>query len=520
MDFGSTLRKCASLYGSRPAVTCEDHTLTFAEVYERACRLGTGLGALGLRKGDRVATLGDNMVQSIEEIGAFALAGLVRAPMYTQNTADVHLHMLNLTGARALIVQASHFGPLAGRLNEAPALEHVIFHGGGTGELDYNQLLAASPARDPRVPVTDDDLHIIRFSAGTTGLPKGIVHTTRGFRQVQFEWALTLPRMSESDVQIVCGPVSHGSGLLFWPIMASGARQVLLPKFDALGVLDAVERYRGTFMFLVPTMVQMLANHPRAGAFDLSSLRAIFYGGAPIAERTIERARALWGDVMYQFYGQSETLPATVLRPDEHVTAGDPQCQRRVRSAGRPTPNSIVKIIDEDGRELPVGEVGEIAALTPGAMKEVWRDPQATAQRIMPDGFIRTRDVGYLDEDGYLYIADRKEDMIISGGFNIWPAEIENALMAHPAILEAAVFAAPHEKWGETPRAVVCLRQGASASEQELIDWCRTKVGAVKKPGSVEFSAEPLPKNSVGKVLRRTIRDRYWTGAETRVGGA
>jgi acyl-CoA synthetase (AMP-forming)/AMP-acid ligase II len=249
-------------------------------------------------------------------------------------------------------------------------------------------------------------------------------------------------------------------------------------------------------------MIQMITALPQARTADLSSLRAVFYGAAPISERTLAEGRAIWGDVMYQMYGQSEAVPLTVLTPAYHVGG-------RLRSAGRPTPNTVIRIVDENGQDVPVGQVGEIAARTPVAMAAIWCDEAATAQRFLPDGAVLTRDMGYLDEDGLLYLADRKEDMIISGGYNIWPAELENALAAHPAVAEVAVVGVPHEKWGETPKAVVVLRPGQPAGEEELIDWTRAKVGAVKRVTSVEFT-DALPKSPLGKVLRREVKKRYW----------
>jgi acyl-CoA synthetase (AMP-forming)/AMP-acid ligase II len=252
--------------------------------------------------------------------------------------------------------------------------------------------------------------------------------------------------------------------------------------------------------------------HPAASHADVSSLRAVFYGAAPISERTLNDARSVWGDVMYQMYGQSEAVPLTVLTPAGHT-------QEHIRSAGRPTANTVLRIVDENGEDVSPGEVGEIAARTPTAMAEIWRDPEATGARTLADGSILTRDMGYLDEDGYLFLADRKEDMIISGGFNIWPAELENALAEHPAVAQVAVVGVPNEKWGETPKAVVVLREGQSATEDELIDWTRERIGAVKRVTSVEF-VEDLPKSGLGKVLRREVRAHYWQNAERSVAGA
>jgi acyl-CoA synthetase (AMP-forming)/AMP-acid ligase II len=285
-----------------------------------------------------------------------------------------------------------------------------------------------------------------------------------------------------------------------------------MPAFDPARFIDIVQQERCTITLLVPTMIQMIMALPQALTADLSSLRAVFYGAAPISERTLADGRAVWGDIMYQMYGQSEAVPLTVLTPQDHAGG-------RLRSAGRPTPNTVIRIVDPHGDDLPPGRVGEIAARTPTAMAAIWRDEKATRERLLADGSVLTRDVGYLDDDGFLHLADRKEDMIISGGFNIWPAELENALASHPAVAEVAVVGVPHDKWGETPKAVVVLRTGHHADEQELIDWSRHKVGAVKRVTSVEFT-DALPKSAVGKVLRREVKRRFWDQAAQAIAGA
>jgi len=511
---GTILEKSAALYGGNVAVTCEGESLTYAELYERACRLANGLRALGLEKGDRVATLEDNQLESFVEICALSLAGLVRCPMYTQNTADGHEHMANLVGAKALFVQEKYYADVADVRKGAPSVEHLIVHGGGgDGTLSYSELLG-SPSDPPRVDVGLDDNHILRFSAGTTGRPKGILHTERGWRDMGNEFCLVLPRIEPEDTYLCAGPLSHAAGLFVWPMIAHGARHVLMPAFDPARFLELTESERCTLTLLVPTMIQVIANHPDGQKRDVSSLKAVFYGAAPIAERTLKEAQALWGNIMYQLYGQSESLPVTVLAPRHHEE------QHLLRSAGRPTPNTLIRLVDDDGVEVAQGELGEVCMLSPGNMKEIWNDPEATAERMTPDGYVRSRDVGYMDERGFVFLADRKEDLIISGGFNIWPAEVENALCSHPSVMEAAVVGVPDEKWGETVVAVVVLREGQQATAGELVDWCREKVGSTKKPTRVEFSSEPLPKSGVGKVLRRVVRERYWEGEDRRVSGA
>ena len=519
--FADILRKAGTLYRTRTAVVYGDRRLTYAELYERSCRLANALADYGIRPGERVATLAENLSTSCEEITGLALGGFVRSPMYTQNPVDVHLYMLNLTGARALIVQDRYWEELAPRIHEAPTVRTILVHGDGGGRwLEYERTIGEASSKDPDVSVSPNDVHIVRFSAGTTGRPKGICHTVAGWLAMGNEYSLGLPPLQGRDRQLVAGPMSHASGLLVWPMIANGACHVIMPRFDAGQFLDLVESHRCTRAILIPTMIRVLVDHPDATRRDLSSLVAIYYGAAPIAEKTLQDARSIWGNIMYQLYGQSECLPISVLSPDYHRPDGSARERAWLRSAGRPFPNVLVTVVDDEGKDLPVGEMGEIVALSPGAMEEIWNDPEATSKRFTADGWVRTRDVGYLDEDGFVYIADRKEDMIISGGFNIWPAEIENSLYSHPAVQEACVVGVPHEKWGEAPRAVVVLKEGAGATESELIDWCRAQVGSVKKPSAVDFSDEPIPKSPVGKILRRLVKERYWEGHQRAVHGA
>lgn len=514
MQFGRIVRRSAAMYPDRVAFACDGRELTYRRLYERSSQLASGLRELGMHPGDRVATIGDNSLGTAEEIVATALGGFVRCPLYTHNPTESHAYMLNLSGSRTVIAQPAYADAISAARRHAEDLELVISAG---GDCSYDEVLARG-LDDPNVEVADDDPYIVRFSAGTTGRPKGIMHTNRGWRQMSDEICLALGRLTERDVQVICGPMSHASGLLVWPMIARGATQVICPAFDAGEVLRLLEEHKATTLLVVPTMIQMLADHPDSAKRDLSSLRQVIYTAAPASERTLEEATELFGPVLYQFYGQSETLPLTCLPPEDHRFDGPER--RWLRSAGRPTPNSAVRVVDDEGNDVPTGEVGEIVGLSPGAMHEIWRDEQATAERVLPGGWVRTRDVGRLDEDGFLYLADRKEDMIISGGFNIWPAELENALHSHPAVREVAVVGVPHPKWGETPRAVVVLREDATATAAELIDWCKDHVGSVKKPSAVEFRDEPLPKTPIGKVLRRVIRDEYWSDTDRSVGGA
>lgn len=509
MDFGSILRKSCRMYRHNAAVTFGQQHQTYAQLWERACRLANALRDLGLEPGDRVAVLGNNQLETIEQAAGLALAGLVRCPMYVQNPAEVHAHCLNAVGATACLVQQDYAADVIAIRHQVPALKHLIVLGASEGaDLNYEQMLAAASPEDPGVALGEDDDHIIRFSAGTTGRPKGILHSVRGWREMGNEFALVLPRMQDTDAYLVAAPLSHAAGLLMWPLIAHGCRHVIMPAFHPGRFLDLIERERCTLTFLVPTMIQMLTTEPGAGIRDLSSLRMVLYGASPINERTLRESIELWGNIMYQVYGQSEALPATVLTPQHHIVDGSEQERRYLRSAGRVTPNSALMILDDQDVEVGVGDLGEICVKSPGAMKAIWGDPEATALRLTADGYVRSRDIGYLDDRGFLYLADRKEDMIISGGFNVWPAEVENALASHPAVQEVAVVGVPDQKWGEAVLAVVVLRDQQQATEQELIDWARQKVGRIKKPARIEFSTEPLPKSPVGKMIRRLVRER------------
>ena len=268
-------------------------------------------------------------------------------------------------------------------------------------------------------------------------------------------------------------------------------------------------------------MLQALATHPDAASRDLSSLRCILYAGAPISVETARVAQAVFGNVLFQSYGQSECLPGTTLTPEDHALGASMDASL-LRSAGRPCLNATIRVIADDGHDVPPGEVGEILIKTEGRMRGIYGDPAASAERITEDGFVHTNDLGYFDNRGYLFVVDRKDDMIISGGFNIWPAEIENVLTQHPAVAEALVVGVPHPKWGETPHAIVVVRAGSEVAPDELIQLCRNNLGSMKKPTEIVLRSDPLPRTELGKLQRRALRDQYWPSGtrERQISGA
>jgi acyl-CoA synthetase (AMP-forming)/AMP-acid ligase II len=514
VDVRGLMRQSALVNARRTAVVHRQTRLTYAEAWDRACRLANGLLARGLQPGDRVGVLEDNSVEAQDVFAGAAVAGLVRVPLYARNAPESHHHMLSHTGCRLLIVSEDHADEVAGVTGSIEGLEVLVRDGG------YEGWLADQDPTEPEVAIEPDDWYLIRHTGGTTGKAKGVGYSHRSWLAAGRDWFYNFPPMVAGDRCLHVGPISHGSGYLYTPTWLSGGVNVLLDRFDPPETLDVMESEGIGYMFAVPAMLNALARHPSARGRDWSKLKVIQVGGAPIADDTALLAREVFGEVLYQGYGQTEAVPVCMMGPEEwfaEVEGSNP-----LRSTGRPLPFAYLEIRDPDDamRSLPLGDEGEIAIRCDGQMTGFWEDPEATAERITPDGFVLTGDIGRLDDNGYLYVLDRKDDMIISGGFNIWPAELENVLQDHPAVIEAAVVAAPHERWGETPVAMCVVEDPAAVSAAELIALCVERLGSYKKPSVVELWTEPLPKSPVGKLQRKALREPYWAGHDRRVAGS
>jgi len=519
MDYGDLIESSFNRYGDNVAVWCDGQTIDYRELYERSCRLANALAGLGLRKGDRVGMLSANTLETTEQIVAIALGGFVRAGVYAHETGEVNAYLLELVDAKALLVHADLYPTIASHFEALGSLEHVIVFGGSVpaGTHDYEATLTSASASRPANRNQADDLHVIRFSAGTTGRPKGIVHTTGQWLANDDEYRWVTPQLDERDSYLAAGQLTHAAVLWFWPLLRVGGRIIVMTAFDAGQALRLIEEQRATVTLVVPTMIQALLSHADIDRRDTTSLRCLNYAAAPISETTMSRAAERFGPVLYQLYAQSECITITMMHPHEHYPRGHDR--RLLRSVGRPTPHTSVTVVDDDGNALPPFAVGEVAVRARGGMRELWKDPDATAERLLPDGSIRTRDMGYLDERGFLFLSDRKEDLIISGGYNIWPAELENALAAVEGVREVCVVGVPHEKWGESPRAYVVLEPNSQLTESDIIAATRVAVGATKKVTSVMF-VDALPKSGVGKVLRRALRDQVWGDSERRLGSS
>ncbi len=510
------------MYRDNLAVSFEGREQTYAALFERACRLANVFRACGAARGDRVAVLGDNAFETVEQAAACALANNPRATLYTYQSAATNRYLLELVGARVLVVQARYAAELVPLLEGLKELREVIVFGEGprpAGTTDYETALAAHAPDDVLVPVEPDDVHIVRFSSGTTGKPKGIYHSVARWTQYNNEWRWVTPMLTERSRYLVPASLCHLGVAFLWGTLAVGACIIPVPAFDARRVLDLLESHRATHTVAAPVMIRDMVRDATARQRDFSNLQCLMYAGSPIAPETLDAAIEVFGPTLFQLYAQSEAMPITMLLPHQHAPRGTEAERKRARSAGRPTPNVVVSIRGEDGRALPVGEVGEIAARGPSTMSGIWGDPRATADRTLPDGSVLTRDMGYMDEDGFVYLVDRKDDMIVSGGFNIWPSELEDALRGHPAVSDACVFGVPDDRWGETPLAAVVPAPGRQVTEDELIAHTRNIVGGVKKITRVVF-LNSLPRTATGKVQRNALKAPYWAGRETRIAGS
>jgi acyl-CoA synthetase (AMP-forming)/AMP-acid ligase II len=416
--------------------------------------------------------------------------------------------MLRSTGCTVLIAEKHYADSVAGLQDELASLSSVFIR-----DENYEGWLAAQSDIDPLISVQDDDWYVIRHSSGTSGRPKGVGYTQHGWVMNSRNWFVRLPQIDRDTVLAHAAPISHAAGYLFLPVWFAGGTNLLLRSFDARAVLEMISRYSVSHMFLAPSMVALLAADSTASGRDYSKLQCILTGGGPITDATILASRRVFGDVLHQVYGLTEATPLSIMTPSDWFS--EIEGSTPMRSGGRVLPYALVEIRDtgDPQKRLPIGDVGEIYSKCESQMQGYWGDDELTKSRVV-DGWVRTGDIGRLDKNGYLYILDRADDMIVSGGFNIWPAELETVIADHPKVLEVAVFGIPHDKWGETPMAVCRVNDPAEVRESEIIDLVATKMGSYLKPTRVDFTTEPLPKTLVGKLSRRTLRDPFWQGRQ------
>jgi len=520
MNLSMLLTKTARLFPDKLAFVYGDRELTYAQFNVRVNRLANVLRGLGIRQGENVAILQYNYPETYEALFACFKNGLGAVPINFRLHPKEVAFIIDHSESKAVILSPEFNESILSVRDRIPKAQHLITTGGAQGELlDYAALLEAESADFVDVDVSPDDLAWLFYTSGTTGMPKGAMLTHRNLLAMTMNfYADIAPGFSPDDVALHAAPLSHGSGLYGLPNIGKGATNVILASksFDPELVFKTIEKYRVTNMFTAPTMIKMLINHPTVAQYDLSSLRSLNYGGAPMLVEDLKKAIATLGPCLVQLFGQGES-PMTIsyLPHWAHKVDGTPEEVKRLASAGFARTDVEIKIFDEEDHELSPGRIGEIVTRSDLVMKGYWKNPEATAATIK-NGWLHTGDVGYLDEKGYLFIMDRSKDMIISGGENIYPREIEEVLIRHPAVREVSVIGVPDSKWGEAIKAVVALNPGAKATEQELIDFCRDNIASYKKPKSVDFIDE-LPKSNYGKILKRELRTQYWQNQERKV---
>jgi len=513
MNIGAILTKSARTFPDNPAIAHARNRWTYAEFNSRANRLANALDRLGIRRGDHVAVLQYNYPATLESIFAAFKAGCGAVPINFRLHPKEFAFIIDHSDARAVILSPEFNDAVLEIRSLIPKAEHLITLSGAKDELmDYETILSAESDQFVDVDVHPDDTAWLFYTSGTTGMPKGAMLTHRNLLAMTMNfYADICPGFGPEDAVLHAAPLSHGSGLYALPNIAKGAANVILESksFDPALVFETIEKHRITNMFAAPTMIKLMVESPALEKYDLGSLRSLNYGGAPMLVEDLKDAMAKLGPCLVQLFGQAESpMTITCLSHKDHVPEGTPEQMERLASAGIERTDVEVKIFAPDDTALPVGEMGEIVTRSDLVMKGYWRNEDATKETIR-NGWLHTGDMGYMDERGYLFIMDRSKDMIISGGENIYPREIEEVLVKHPAVREVAVIGVPDPKWGEAVKAVVSPVEGASATESELILFCRDSIAGYKTPKSIDFVKE-LPKNNYGKILKRELRATYW----------
>ncbi|WP_250033895.1 acyl-CoA synthetase [Paractinoplanes maris] len=501
MRLADYLDKGASLDPDAPCLTTEGETRTYGEVWQLSVRIAGALAARGIVPGDRVAVLSGNDPTAFTCVFGISRAGAVWCPINPRNEAYENRELLDLFGCTALIYQEA-YAPLVAKIrDELPSLRTLVCL-----ETDWAEFLSP-PVEADQPPA--DDLAMIVGTGGTTGRPKGVELTGANLEAMTAITLMSYP-WPERPVYLALAPLTHAAGVLCFPVLAKGGEIVIMRRPDVAEFIASLERHRVTHTFLPPTLIYMVLAHPALDTADLTSLQCFWYGAAPMSASRLEEALHRIGP-MAQLFGQTEApMMISTMAPADHYLPDGRVAVARLSSAGRPSPLVTVAIMAPDGELLPRGVTGEIVARGSLVMRGYHRDPAATAA-ASAHGWHHTGDIGYLDDENYLFIVDRAKDMVITGGFNVYSTEVEQALMQHPAIQDCAVIGLPDDKWGERVTAVLQLRAGATVDKQELAAFVKERIGSVKTPKQIEIW-EDLPRSKVGKILKADLRTRLTAG--------
>ncbi|WPZ05236.1 fatty acid--CoA ligase [Blastomonas marina] len=503
----------------RIAFHCDGTDLTFDQFARHTAQVANGLRDIGIGADERVAFLGRNTIEFYETVIGAARAGAVVTPINWRLAPPEIEWILRDCAARVLFVDAAYVEVAAELRGSLPGLEFIIcMQDCGEAFVCYDDWREEQSDSEPGVTRAPDDAALQLYTSGTTGFPKGVVLSSKALLRADFDYSPEKMDLwdiwDEDDVLLLAMPNFHIGGIASGIRGLKGAiKSAMIREFEPGAALDAIERHRVTKTFLVPAAIHVMLAHPKAQETDFSSLRLVGYGASPIPLDLLRAALKVFGCDFAQVYGLTETTGTIcALMPEDHSVEGN----ERMRGIGQPINGVEMKVIDADGNEVETRGIGEIAIRSTANLTEYWNRPDATAEAVDAEGWFRTGDAGYVDEDGYYYLFDRIKDMIVTGGENVYPAEVENAVFGCEGVADVAVFGVPDEKWGEAVKACVVRKPGSDVSEADIIAHARERIAGFKCPKSVDF-LDALPRNPSGKVLRRELRAPYWEGQDRQI---
>jgi long-chain acyl-CoA synthetase len=512
--FAHIIHRNALLHPNKEGFVCGSTRITYADYNERVNQLVNAFRRMGLKKGDVVGILSWNSLQFAEFYGATMKGGFIASPFNPRLTLDEYRYVINYSEAKALLLGPELLEMGSSLRPHLPEIRNFIsLETDAPGMISYQELLESDSGQEPGMEIDELDPACIIYTSGTTGTPRGALYTQR--RLVEDAKTLLIDTgIQPGDRHLQITPLFHIAGhTWFRAFLYIGGSNVILKGFDPAVTLKLIQAEKITHLNFVPTQLVAMLRTADLKKHDLSSIKFMWYGASPMPLEVLKKASKLLGPIFAEGYGQSESGPAIahLSREEHHLLAQSNNGHRRLASAGQPDISVQVRIVDSRGEDVKPGEVGEIIVCSEHMMLQYWNKPEET-ERALVDGWLYTGDMGTYDEEGFIYIMDRKKDMIISGGENIYPREVEEILYRHPAVLEAAVIGIPDDYWVERVHAVVVKNDHASVTAEEIIAFCKSNLASFKAPKSIEF-VESLPKNPSGKILKRVLRDRYWQNA-------